>query len=199
MVFFQVEIKSRKQYFYLQKKYEDFIKEVCPQLEHKPGIYFYTRIEEGEKDAYVGKSVDCLKRCVSHHLGRKQRLDCSIHKRGYYDKENNEMGWKLNVLYFNENELNEKEAYYIDKYQKAGYVMYNIESGGTTGKTMIAERREPKGYREGIARGQVKTQELIRTYFEKYLDYSIKGTSNKIKERKYLEFQSFLKGGGDEK
>ena len=186
----------------MQRQYESFLKEVCPELEHRAGIYFYTRIEEGEKDAYIGKSVDCLKRCISHHLGRKQRLDCSIHKRGYYDKENNEMGWKLNVLYFDKNELDEKEAYYIDKYRNAGYELYNIESGGTIGKTLIAERKSPKGYIDGIAQGTKKTKQKVKLYFDKYLDYSIKGKTNKIKERKLVEFGEFIstdnEGGDDD-
>ena len=187
-----MNIKSKQQYFYMQKKFESLLLEVCPELAHRPGIYFYTRYEENEKDCYVGKSRDCLNRCISHHLGRKQRIDGSLQKRGYYDAENNQLGWKLNVLYFPENQLDEKESFYIDQYTKAGYVMYNIESGGTVGKTMIAERLAPKGYYEGIARGEQKTREMVKNFFDKYLDYSIKGKPNKIKERKMAEFGFFL-------
>lgn len=176
----------------MQRKYEDFLLEVCPELAHRPGIYFYTRYEEDEKDAYVGKSVDCLKRCISHHLGRKQRLDGSLNKRGYYDPINNELGWKLNVLYFPESQLDEKEQYYIDQYTKAGYVMYNIESGGTVGKEIIGDRKPSKGYYDGLAQARKKTKEEIRVFFDKYLDYSIKGKPNKIKERKLQEFTDYL-------
>ena len=44
-----MQFKSRKQYFYMQRKYEDFLIEVCPELAHRPGIYFYTRYEENER------------------------------------------------------------------------------------------------------------------------------------------------------
>lgn len=189
-----MKFESKQQYFFMQRKYEEFLKQVCPDLQHRAGIYFYTRIEEDERLAYIGKSIDCLKRCISHHLGRKQPIDLSIHKRGYYDKTNNEMGWKLNVLYFNPSELDEKERHYIEMYKNAGYTLYNIESGGTVGKTMIAERQEPKGYRDGIDYAKKKTLKEIKVYFEKYLDAVIKGKPNKIKERKLKEFMELIYG-----
>lgn len=184
--------KSRQQYFSVSKDCEGLLKQVCPKLCHKSGIYFYTREDFDEKCAYIGKSVNCLKRCVSHHLGSKQPIDKSIKKRGYYNKDTNDLGWKLNVLYFPQNELDEKERFYIDAYKKAGYVLYNIESGGTTGKTIIGERQSPKGYFEGVAYGRAKQIKEIKVFFDKYLDFTIKGKPNKIKERKFEEFKELL-------
>lgn len=184
--------KSKQQYFAVSRECEALIKQVCPQLEHRAGIYFYTREDVNEKNAYIGKSVDCLKRCVSHHLGRKQPIDKSIYKRGYYDATNNYVGWKLNVLYFNPNELDEKERFYIDAYKKAGYVLYNIESGGTIGKTIIGDRQSPKGYFDGVAYGKKKRLKEIKVFFDKYLDFVIKGKPNKLKERKLQEFKELM-------
>ena len=46
----------------MQKKYEEELKQVCPELRHSAGIYFYLRYEEDNKFAYIGKSVDLLNR-----------------------------------------------------------------------------------------------------------------------------------------
>jgi hypothetical protein len=186
-----MNFKSKKQYFYMQKKYEEELKQVCPELRHSAGIYFYLRYEEEQKFAYIGKSVDVLNRCISHHLGRKQRIDGSIDKRGYFSEEN-PLGWQLNVLYFDVGEINEKEQYYIDLYQNAGYELYNIESGGDVGKTLIAERKEPKGYKKGVEYGRRKQLAEIKVFFDKYLDFVIKGKENKIKQRKLKEFANLL-------
>ena len=45
-----------------------------------------------------------------------------------------------------------------------------------------------------IAQGEKNIKRQIAILFEKYLDVTIKGSSNKIKERKLAEFQEFLKG-----
>ena len=70
--------------------------------------------------------------------------------------------------------------------------MYNIESGGTVGKEIIGDRKPSKGYYDGLAQARKKTKEEIRVFFDKYLDYSIKGKPNKIKERKLQEFTDYL-------
>lgn len=184
--------KNKKQYFTLRRKYEEELKQICPDLRHSAGIYFYLRYEEDGKFAYIGKSVDLLNRCISHHLGRTQRIDGSLKKRGYYDEQDNPLGWQLNVLYFDVGEINEKEQYYIDLYKNAGYEMYNIESGGDVGKTLIAERKEPKGYNKGVAYGRKKQLAEIKVYFDKYLDFKIKGKENKIKLKKFENFKNLL-------
>ena len=73
--------------------------------------------------------------------------------------------------------------------------MLNIESGGTTGKEIIGERKPAKTYTDGIKQGQKKTREEVKTYFDKYLDFAIKPPANKIKERKAEEFKKFLEDG----
>ena len=56
----------------------------------------------------------------------------------------------------------------------------------------MIENQSPKNYREGVAYGELKTKRKVKEYFDKYLDYSVKGVSNKIKERKYNEFKDWL-------
>lgn len=73
--------------------------------------------------------------------------------------------------------------------------MLNKTSGGQgEGKYGIAPNKPSKSYRDGIAQGEKNIKRQIAILFEKYLDVTIKGSSNKIKERKLAEFQEFLKG-----
>lgn len=170
------------------------IKKICPSMDHQSGIYFYIRVDEnGGKHAYIGKAVDLLKRTASHLRGWNQRIDGSLKKRGLYGKDN-PYGWKLNFLHFPENKLDEKEHYYIKKYQVAGYEMYNIESGGNVGKEDINERKLGKGYYDGIERGIEKTRKEIAHWFDLHLEYSIKGKPTVNKQKAFDKFTKFLKG-----
>ena len=183
--------------FVTKKDVEEQLKLACPNLQHKSGIYFYTRekLEQGGGFAcYVGKSIDVAERCISHQISWQQEIDISLKSRKYYGKYNLN-GWKLNVLYFPEELLNEKERYYINLYKNQNYEMLNIESGGTTGKSIIGERKPAKTYTDGIKQGQKKTREEVKTYFDKYLDFAVKPPANKIKERKVEEFKKFLEDG----
>lgn len=182
-----------RQLFAVQRKLEHVIRQICPDMDHKSGIYFLIRREENKNCAYIGKSVDLLKRMVEHLHGYSQRIDVSLKKRGFKTKEN-ESGWELYFLHFEKSELDEKEQYFIEKYRNAGYELYNIESGGTTGKTMIGERKEGRGYREGIARGKEIVRKQIAHWFETSLDCTIKGKTNKNKEKAMQKFKDFLSG-----
>lgn len=182
--------------FVTKKDVEEQLKLACPNLEHKSGIYFYTRekLEEGGGFAcYIGKSVDVADRCISHQTSWVQRIDISLKSRKYYGKYNLN-GWKLNVLYFPKHLLDEKERYYINLYQSKGYEILNIESGGSEGKEDINKRQEGRTYREGVTYGELKAKRQVKVFFDKYLNFEIKQPSNKIKERKYNEFKDWLKG-----
>lgn len=183
-----------RQLFSVQNEIAKVIKQACPQIDNESGIYFLIRedTEKNEKYAYIGKGVDLLRRMVSHVQGYEQQIDKSLKKRGFYHPTENWGGWKLNVLHFREFQLDEKEAYYIDKYRNAGYIMYNVESGGTIGKTMINERKGPKTYTEGLSNGRYKAIGEVKEYFDKYLDYQIKPPITKIKERKITQFGELL-------
>jgi hypothetical protein len=65
------------------------------------------------------------------------------------------------------------------------------------GKFGIADKKEAKGYRDGVKFGEEKCLKKIKEYFNKYLDFTIKGKTNKIKERKFEVLKEIL-GGTDE-
>ena len=99
-------------------------------MKNQSGIYFYTRTDEnGISYFYIGQSVDCLERSISHLTGY-QHIDLSIKKRGFYS-ENNPYGWKLNVMYYPKDKLDEMEQHWILEYAKRGYqCRYNKTAGG---------------------------------------------------------------------
>lgn len=161
---------------------------------HKSGIYFYTRVTENEKLAYIGQSVDVMQRNISHLQGYSQKIDISIKKWGLYSPEN-EIGWHLNVLYFPKEQLDEKERFYIDAYKQNGYELYNIESGGKEGKTDIGERKEGRGYRDGLIQGEKNSQKFVAKLFEKNLTYGINGKPNQNKQKALEKFEKFIEKG----
>jgi hypothetical protein len=151
-----------KQIFARKKEAEDKLRIICPQAAvHRSGIYFYMRKDMGGRHGYIGKAVDLCERNVSHILGYAQRIDKSIKSRGFYS-EFNPSGWKLDVLYYTKSELDKWERYWIELYRKDGVDLYNVESGGTDGKTIIGERKPPKTYREGVAFGKMSLARELR-------------------------------------
>lgn len=181
-----------RQIFARQKHSEQILKIACPEISTKSGIYILSRIEDDDKYVYVGKGVNVLRRMCSHLMGYQQRIDISLRKRGFYSEQNS-LGWKLYVHYYPEDQLDEKERQFISWYKDHGWTLYNIESGGTIGKEIVGERKAPKTYTDGLRFGEEKARRKVSEYFCKYLDYSIKGTPNKIKERKLQEFEDWLK------
>lgn len=187
-----------KKLFAIQKKLENTLKIACPSINHKSGIYFLTRVDEDGKYCYIGKAKNLVKRMVSHLQGYTQRIDISLRKRGFYSIDN-ESGWHLNVMFFFEGELDKQEAYYIEMYRNAGYNLYNIESGGTIGKTDINARKPSRGYRDGIAQGYENARRDVSKLFEKNLTYSINGKETVNKLKALEKFEKFLKSNIENK
>ena len=173
---------------------EKRILDVCPDMKHKSGIYFYTRTDEnGISYFYIGQSVDCLERSISHLTGY-QHIDLSIKKRGFYS-ENNPYGWKLNVMYYPKDKLDEMEQYWILEYTKRGYqCRYNKTAGGQgEGKEKINEFKPSKGYRDGIKQGYKNASKEISHLFDLHLDYKTKSDNpNKNQEKALHKFEEFL-------
>lgn len=164
-----------KQLFSIQKKLEKKILKACPSMPKTSGIYFYTRVDEDGKYCYIGKAVNLLRRSCSHLQGY-QRIDLSLRKRGFYSNEN-ESGWHLNFMLYPQNKLDEMESYWIEQYKNQGYELYNIESGGTIGKTIINERKPSRGYMDGLKQGRKNIAKTLKEILDKYLIVSIKNES----------------------
>lgn len=192
-----------KQRFAILNRHKREIQALCDNnIDARSGIYiFYRTNEQGEKCFYVGQAKNLLQRTASHLMGRKQHIDKSLYKHKLYSKDN-PYGWKLRVLInCREDELDHFEQFYIKFNQDKGYKCYNVTGGGQIDKKAdVGERYEVKlkTYKHGKSIADKKAREYVKSMFDKYLDYAIKGKTNKIKERKLREFKEWLEVQKDE-
>jgi hypothetical protein len=69
--------------------------------------------------------------------------------------------------------------------------MRNVESGGTNGKTDIADRRPSKTYRDGLAQGYTNARREVAHWFSLHLAVSMKKPT-KNAEKAYNKFLEFI-------
>jgi hypothetical protein len=182
-----------KQIFAKKKETEMRLWGICPEAAtHRSGIYFYIREDMDGKHAYIGKAVDLTERTISHMNGYQQRIDISLKSRGFYS-ELNPSGWKLDVLYYPKAELDKWEQYWIEQYRNAGVDLYNVESGGTDGKTIIGERKSPKSYREGVEYGKKSLARELRHIIETHGFVIEPSKQNKVTEKALNKFWELLR------
>lgn len=179
--------QTPQQRFAIKDKKKKQLASAYPDLKAQSGIYMFYRIV-----AYIGKSAEkdgILGRCASHCVEHQQHIDNSIHSR----KLSCEGGqWFIKpLIYCSPSEVDKYEREFIEKYNGV-YQLLNKESGGTDGKELIAERKEPKGYKRGVVYGRKKQLDEIRNFFEKYLNFFPKN-QNKVTLRKYEEFKELIK------
>lgn len=189
---------NNKQIYAIKNNNKKRILSICNDMRNESGIYFYTREDEnGIKYFYIGQSVDCLERNVSHLMGY-QHIDLSIKKRGFYS-EDNPYGWKLNVIYYPVSELDKWEQYWILEYTKKGYqCRYNKTAGGQgKGKEKINEFKPSKGYRDGVMHGRKTMARDLSHIIEKHLVVEIRADKqgNKVSEKQFEKFKELLKEG----
>lgn len=175
-----------------------------PDIDEGTGIYIIYRYDyqKNEKICYIGQAKNMLERLARHLFGY-QAIDNSIRKHRIYDKEKNPSGYKFRILcHCDESILDEQERYCIGIYMADGWILKNITGGGQNSKESdINERKQSKGYMDGLKQGYNNCLKDVRVYFEKYLDFVIKEprlTKTKkpivIKQKKYEEFDRLLKG-----
>lgn len=174
---------------------------LCPDMQDRSGIYmFYRANENGAFAWYIGKSeTSLLKRCASHLQGYEQHIDRSIRAHKLYSEEN-PTGWQVCVLeYCLPQECNERERYYIEFAQKLGIDLHNVESGGTSGKTDINERKPARGYRDGVKQGERNAIKKIAHWFDKHLNAVYKANKpNKNAIKALDQFNQLLQGETEE-
>lgn len=190
--------KSFAQIKAIEAKNKERIKAICPEMQDRSGIYmFYREDESGNIFArYIGKSEkSVLERCASHLNGYKQYIDLSVRKHGLYSAEN-PTGWRIRILeYCFPQECDARERYYIESCNSIGVDLHNIESGGTTGKTDINERKPARGYRDGIKQGYENARRDVRHLFDLHLKAVTKADKpNKNQEKALFKFNEFING-----
>lgn len=183
--------RNYKQIFAKKSDAEQRLRQICLEAtSHRSGIYFYTREDTDGKYAYIGKSVDICERTLSHMNGYQQRIDKSLKSRGFFSNLN-PSGWKLNVLFYPRAELDKWERYWIEQYRGAGVNLYNVESGGAEGKTIIGERKPPKGYRDGVIQGRKSLAKELKHIIETHLEVNVR-KDNKITQKALAKFWELL-------
>lgn len=192
----------RKRYA-VDKQNEERLRRLCPDIDHAPGIYFFVRENEnGIKYAYIGQAKDMLKRCCEHMVGYKQHIDRSLKKHGLW-KLVNEHGWRLGVLPFDTELLDQMEIAYINLYGREGYQLLNVSTGGqggARGSGQISERKPSKGYYDGLEQGKKNLARDLRHIIELHLDVRIKPgkESHKVSQRQFERFKELLNLKEDE-
>ena len=181
--------RNYRQIYAIEKANKERILQVCPDCPDRSGIYFLLREENGFRWAYIGQARKLCTRLAQHLIGY-QHIDLSIKKHGLWSEENT-TGYKIHFLQFPESELDEKERYFIQRYANAGWQMRNVESGGTNGKTNIADRRPSKTYREGLAQGHLNARREVAHWFSLHLNVSMK-KQTKNAEKALEKFQEFI-------
>lgn len=180
----------------IQRKNEEIISKLF-NIPKRSGIYLFHRLnEEGKKCFYVGQAKNLLQRVAGHLMGRETHIDKSIYKHKLYS-EDNPCGWRVNVIEFcGVDDLDRIEQYYISRYlEQEDCVIYNVTGGGQFDKKAdVGERLQTKlkSYKNGKDLGYKKAIAEVKVYFEKYLDFKIKGKETKIKQKKYKEFEELL-------
>ena len=143
----------------IEKANKDRVLKLCPDAKDRSGIYILVRFADGFKYAYIGQSVKVLTR-LAQHLSGYQHIDLSIKKHGLWS-EDNPTGWRIGVMYCDEDKLDELEQKYIKGYADKGYQLRNATSGSQgKGKKDIADN-PTKGYLEGLHNGYKKARKEI--------------------------------------
>lgn len=161
------------------------------QLDNQSGIYIFTRFENGFKFAYVGQALHLLDRLISHLQGYEQHIDRSLKKHKLWSKDNPN-GWQIKFIHCHQENLNAIEQQMILEYATSGYQMLNKTSGSQGEEKFAIVDNQRKGYLKGKQDGKIATLRQIKVYFDKYLDFVIKGKETKIKARKLQEFRELL-------
>ena len=154
------------------------------------GIYLWKRYnEEGKYCWYIGKAKNLLRRTAQHIMDGESHLDKSIKKHGMTnDTIEKPNSWSIVILRGCEvADLDELESFYINQWKQKNPngIMYNIESGGTTGKTIIGEKKQRRDVK-WKAEAKNKVLADYREYFDlqpKENAYKQNGTELKAKPK----------------
>ena len=186
----QYEIKLNESRDAIQKCYGKSIPE-------QSGIYiFFRKDEDGIRYAYIGQARHLLTRLAMHLNGYEQHIDLSLKKHGLFDCYNNPHGWQIHFIKYPENELNEKERYWIKEMAQRGFQLRNVTAGGQdTGKHNINPSKPPKTYRDGLSQGYNNARRDVAKLFKTYLRAEINGIKGKRSQNALNKFNEFIKGG----
>jgi len=126
--------------------------------------------------------------------GYSQHIDLSIRKHKWYSRDNPH-GWKVGAINCPDDELDEKEKYYIKLYADNGYQLRNVSLGGqSAGRDMINETKSRKGYHDGLRQGKLTLARDLRSIIDKHLIVSLKPEKqqNRVSQKALEKFNKLL-------
>lgn len=176
----------------IERKNEQKLLEVNPNLDNESGIYILWRTEV---HAYVGQSVGLLTRLAQHLAGYQQHIDLSLKAHKLYS-DKNPYGYRVDFVHCDKSELDNKEREYIQKCIDKGWILKNKTSGGQDdGKEKIADYKPAKGYREGVQFGKKTLAKQLSDIISKHLTVRLKEEKqgNKVSQRQLEKFNDLLK------
>lgn len=140
-------------------------------MNNKSGIYCIENLINHKK--YIGQSKNYKKRISDHLSELRNGKHFNDHLQHSWDKYGEENFSIYIICYCNENELDEKEIYYIDLYNTMDKDFgYNKDSGGNKYKTRNEESRnkmrlywkERGGINDGLLQATIKAKKPVVQY-----------------------------------
>lgn len=196
----RADFSNARQRYAIEAQNKKRILATNPEVDEQSGIYFLTRIDDNDiKHAYIGQAKHLLTR-LAQHLSGYQYIDLSLKKHGLYSKYN-VLGYAVNFLHYPQEELDEREQYWITQYARQGYQLKNRTGGSQgKGKEQIAEYRPQKGYRDGIKQGRKNLARELSSIADKHLTISVRADKqgNKVSEKQFEKFKELLREGSNE-
>jgi hypothetical protein len=171
---------------------EKRIKEVCPEITNRPGIYIFYRTDtdSGLRFCYIGQAKRLIERCAQH-LQEYDHIALSLKKRGF-KRDGKDGGWELVCFDFPIDELDMGETEMIKLWANKGYQLFNRTAGGQSdGKIIFDNKRQAKTYREGLAQGYLNARREVAHWFSLHLNVSMKKPT-KNAEKALAKFQEFI-------
>ena len=159
----------------------------------KSGIYLIENIANNKK--YVGQSLN-----VNGRIGRhKSYLKRQAHENQYLQRAYNKYGaknFKFKVLEKCPIEdLDDKEIYYISKFETLDYEKgYNLEGGGNAGKIISETTRLKK-----VGKNNPMYGKKVSDKTKKKMSESSRGKNNKLSEEDVVEIKKLLIKGIEQK
>lgn len=157
------------------------------------GIYvLYRDSEEGLRYAYVGQATKNIVSRLAQHLSTYQHIDLSLRKRGWYEPNHNQFGYKIRVLTCPAQECDRLEQQYIKEWNEAGFWLLNATTGSqSAGKTGVDTQKAPKGYHDGLKQGYTNARRDVAKWFKHSLKVEINGKDGVRKQKALEQFNEF--------
>ena len=195
-----MEYKNYQQVVAVRKANENKIEQQLlangyePKMFHASGIYvLYRESEEGLRYAYIGQATRDIVSRLAQHLSTYQHIDLSLRKRGWYDKDHNQFGYKIRLLLCPPSDCDRLEQQYIREWANIGFQLYNHTTGSqSAGKAGMDNAKPPKGYYDGLKQGYTNARRDVAKLFENNLKVEINGKDGARKQKALEKFNAFI-------